>query len=62
LAAVLSALRVTGASLADQRLLFYGAGEAGTGAMGTIRYARLQRCVPLCAGISIAAAGYGGIF
>lgn len=31
LAAILAALRVTNASLADQRVLFFGAGEAGTG-------------------------------
>lgn len=35
LAGVLSALRATGAGIEQQRILFYGAGEAGTGVQRT---------------------------
>ncbi len=43
LAALLSALRATGSSLAEQRLLFYGAGEAGTGIAELVAIALQQR-------------------
>jgi malate dehydrogenase (oxaloacetate-decarboxylating)(NADP+) len=42
LAAVQTAMRLTGARLADQRLLFFGAGEANIG-IGTIVFAALRR-------------------
>ena len=43
LAALLSALRATGATLAEQRVLFYGAGEAGTGIAELVAIALQQR-------------------
>ncbi len=43
LAALLSALRATGGTLAEQRLLFYGAGEAGTGIAELVAIALQQR-------------------
>ena len=43
LAALLSGLRATGGTLAQQRLLFYGAGEAGTGIAELIAIALHQR-------------------
>ena len=43
LAALLSALRSTGRTLAQQRVLFYGAGEAGTGIAELIAIALKQR-------------------
>ncbi len=42
LAGVLAALRITGGALAEQRFLFFGAGEANVG-IGTIVAAALQR-------------------
>ncbi len=38
-----SALRITGQTLADQRLLFFGAGEAGTGIGGLITSALIEQ-------------------
>ena len=43
LSGILSALRVTGASLKDQKILFYGAGEAGTGIGELIAFALQSR-------------------
>ena len=43
LAALLSALRATGGTLAEQRVLFYGAGEAGTGIAELVAIALRQR-------------------
>ena len=40
---LLSALRATGKSLAEQRILFYGAGEAGTGIAELIAIALERR-------------------
>ncbi|KAL3679573.1 hypothetical protein R1sor_022529 [Riccia sorocarpa] len=48
LAGLLSALRVTGKKLDEQRILFLGAGEAGTGIGKLIALAIVQKCgIPL---------------
>src|ERR1700756_1329896 len=46
LAGVLAALRVTGASLANQRFLFLGGGTAGSGIAGLLARAMMQAGVP----------------
>ncbi len=43
LAGIYSALRITGQALADQRLLFFGAGEAGTGIGGLVTSALVEQ-------------------
>jgi malate dehydrogenase (oxaloacetate-decarboxylating)(NADP+) len=46
LAGIFSALRVTGGKLTDQKLLFFGAGEAATGIAGLVVSAMLARGCP----------------
>jgi len=46
LAAVLAAVRLKGARLADQRIVVYGAGTAGTGIADIIREAMMRERVP----------------
>jgi malate dehydrogenase (oxaloacetate-decarboxylating)(NADP+) len=45
LSGLLAALRITGGSLADQRVLFFGAGQAGIGIGNTITAAVIERGV-----------------
>lgn len=47
LAGLLGALRISGGELAGQRVLFYGAGQAGIGIGSTIVAAMLEQGVPL---------------
>jgi malate dehydrogenase (oxaloacetate-decarboxylating)(NADP+) len=44
LAAILAGLRLSGGELSDQRLLFFGAGEAGTGIGELVAAALVARC------------------
>ena len=46
LAGLYSALRITGETLADQRLLFFGAGEAGTGIANLAMAAMVENGLP----------------
>ena len=46
LAGLYSALRITGETLADQRLLFFGAGEAGTGIANLVIAAMVENGLP----------------
>jgi malate dehydrogenase (oxaloacetate-decarboxylating)(NADP+) len=47
LSGLLAALRITGGKLADQRVLFFGAGQAGIGIGNTIAAAMIDRGVPM---------------
>ncbi|MDH3993490.1 MAG: oxaloacetate-decarboxylating malate dehydrogenase, partial [Gammaproteobacteria bacterium] len=46
LSGLLAALRITGGELADQRILFLGAGQAGIGIGGTIAAAMIEQGLP----------------